>query len=103
MLKLTFEGATLAELKESIAETLAELGEGATPASVATKGTAKEKEPKAKVVKKVTTLEDVQNAIVASTAPKEKKKALLAEFSVAKASELEEAEYDDFISQLAAL
>lgn len=105
MLKLTFEGATLAELKESIAETLAELAGGGTPASIATKTSKQDtsKPVKEKVVKKALTLQDVQDAIVASTAPKEEKKKLLAEFTVAKASELDEAEYEDFVTQLAAL
>lgn len=101
MLKLSFEGDSVAELKEQMSNTLAELEGGSTPVSAATGSKAKGAAVKKAVAK--TTLEDVQAAMTGSTATREQKVALLADYNVAKVSELEESEFDKFIGELKAI
>jgi hypothetical protein len=107
MLKLTIEGENLSELKANVNSLAEELNSGETPAAAASSKPPKEK--KEEKPKKIV-LKDIQDALVEfQDAAADKKKGretvkeLMGRFSVKSSSELPEAEYEDFLKEIAEL
>lgn len=107
MLKLTIEGENLSELKNNVNSLAEELNAGGTPAGVASNK--KDPKPEKEKVKKIE-LKDIQDALVKfQDAAADKKvgretvKELMGRFSVKSSAELPEAEYADFLAEIAGL
>lgn len=107
MLKLTIEGENLSELKDNVNSLAEELNSGGTPVSA---GSTKADKPKKEDKPAKITLKDIQDALVKfqdnaadKKVGRETVKELMGRFSVKSSAELPEAEYADFLAEIAAL